>query len=573
MKRKNIIAAGIAAGLAAAAGAAHYKKMIDLGRVGKRVANAAKLTVPVEENYSNGVALTPPMGWASWNFFRNRISEEVIYDIGAAMKKCGLVDAGYIYLNIDDCWQSSMRDEQGRLQADLHTFPSGIKKLREDVNRLGMKLGIYSSNGTFTCEDMPASLGREAIDADTLAEWGIEYFKYDFCHNRPIPQRAPCVEKITVWKKGMAQEAEVTAEQAILKGAARVVEDTKMATGKYVAGLSGNLGSAEFYVNVPEKGEYVLTLCMRKKSSANKYIEILVNGSKKYSTTVPPTIALSKAGRHQIMIGLEAGTNGIKLHNPVASRRDSAALQYTNMGRELVRAAKEYAEKTGEPERKICYSICEWGLNFPWQWGRQAGNLWRTTMDIKPFWASVLGIYEINVKLHGYAGAGGFNDPDMLEVGNGSLTYEENKTHFTLWCMMAAPLILGNDIRAFVSDDGTVDEDNETLKIVTNRDLIAVDQDPLGKQCRRFRTAVVSDILVKPLEGKRIALCFFNKGGEERDMKVNLRSIACQSYAELPITDEYRCFELWDKTEQMVRGDLEATVPPHGVKVYIVESR
>jgi hypothetical protein len=97
--------------------------------------------------------------------------------------------------------------------------------------------------------------------------------------------------------------------------------------------------------------------------------------------------------------------------------------------------------------------------------GKQAGNLWRTTPDIKAFWASVLGIYRINVLLHKHAGPGGWNDPDMLEVGNGNLTFEENKSHFTLWCMMAAPLILGNDVRRFLKEDGTPGKTMRPLKL------------------------------------------------------------------------------------------------------------
>ena len=119
-------------------------------------------------------------------------------------------------------------------------------------------------------------------------------------------------------------------------------------------------------------------------------------------------------------------------------------------------------------EKKILYSICEWGWNKPWKWGGTAGNIWRTTGDIQPNWASVMGIYEFNVRLDKYARPGAFNDPDMLEVGNGNLTFDENKAHFTLWSMMAAPLILGNDVREFIKEDGTVDKDNKILQILTN---------------------------------------------------------------------------------------------------------
>lgn len=138
----------------------------------------------------------------------------------------------------------------------------------------------------------------------------------------------------------------------------------------------------------------------------------------------------------------------------------------------------------------------------------------------------MLGIYERNVRLYAHAGPGGWNDPDMLEVGNGSLTFEENKSHFTLWCMMAAPLILGNDIRKFIKADGTVDEENKTLSILKNREVIAIDQDPLGVQCRRVRKDGLVDILVKPLENRELAVCFFNKGPSEKQVEVSLRALA-----------------------------------------------
>lgn len=575
MKSKLFKTAAITATAAGvtALGLAVKKKKISPNSYAKQAVNATKLTFPVDETYDNGVALTPPMGWSSWNTFRNRIDENLIYEVGQAMQQAGLVEAGYQYVNIDDCWQSSMRDENGRLQGDFVNFPSGIKALSEKINALGMKLGIYTSNGTLTCEDLPASLGYEAIDADTFAEWGVEYFKYDFCHNVPIPSRAPCIEKITVSLPGEAHEKIYYASEAVLTGEAHVVQDDKLDSGEYIGGLSGNTGSAEFQeITVGEDAEYILTLCIRKKSHANKYLEVQVNGDKVYSTIVPPTRAFSASGRHQMRIHLQAGTNSIRIYNPVGSRQDSTAMQYTQMGKELKRATKEYAEKTGQPEKKIVYSICEWGVNLPWRWGKKAGNLWRTTPDIKAFWASIVGIYEVNVKLHKHAGPGSWNDPDMLEVGNGSLTEEENKAHFTLWCMMAAPLILGNDVRRLVRADGTPDTDNKTLQIITNKDLIAIDQDALGMQCRRISTSGVADTLVKPLENGDFAICFFNKGSEARDFEQTINGILCQEYIHMPYTDNYEIVDLWTKETQTVTSAIRASVPGHGVKVFRVRA-
>ncbi len=568
MAKKKLTVLGLAAAAAGVA-AAHSKKKIDVKNIGRMAVNTVKLPVPDVEEYPSDRSLTPPMGWSSWNLFRTKISEDLIYEIARAMKDSGLLDAGYRYVNLDDCWQSSLRDADGKLQGDLESFPSGIKALCEKVNALGLKVGIYSSNGIFTCEDLPASLGNEAVDADTFAEWGIEYFKYDFCHNKGIPQKAPCIEKILI-TDGNGYSFEMLAEEAVLTGAARIVDDKKLGTGKYIDGISAALGTAEFCYNSPADGEYNLTLCVRKKSNAYKYAQIKINDTDTYEATLPPTWAHTKDGRHQIKVMLREGLNIISISNPVASRQVSSAIQYINMGRELQRATKEYAEKNGVEEKPICYSVCEWGLNFPWKWGAKAGNLWRTTMDIKPFWLSILSIYEFNVKLDKYASKGHWNDPDMLEVGNGNLTFEENKSHFTLWCMMAAPLILGNDIRDFVTEDGKPDYDNEIYKIVTNKELIAIDQDPLGVQCRRISSGL-TDVLVKPLEGGEIAVCVFNKSIDKVCTSVDIRDIASREEFSIDVADLYLCKEIWEETEYETDSKLYFEIPSHGVKVFRVK--
>ena len=127
--------------------------------------------------YDGGAGETPLMGWSSWNTFRNNIDRDLIVDTARAMKETGLYDAGYRYVNLDDNWHSSMRDADGNWQGDLVRFPDGIPALISELNGMGFKVGLYSSNGTLTCEDLPASLGRERDDARTLAEWGAEYFK------------------------------------------------------------------------------------------------------------------------------------------------------------------------------------------------------------------------------------------------------------------------------------------------------------------------------------------------------------------------------------------------------------
>lgn len=519
-----------------------------------------------DEMYNNGAALTPPMGWSSWNIFRHNINENVILDIAKAVKESGLAEAGYVYINLDDCWQSSLRDENGRMQGDFSTFPHGIKWLVDQINELGLKVGIYSSNGTLTCEDLPASLYNEQIDAETFAEWGIEYFKYDYCHHILIPTDAPYIDSISIIGKDMENELVFKAKDATLKGEAKVVNEEDGNT--YVKGLCSGLGTIEFNnIVVPDDGEYVFTLIMRKNTCKGQFCVVTVNGTDKYDFLISEQKAFSREGRRQIKINLKAGVNTISITNPVASPMDSAAMQYEKMGKELVKATKKYAQENNCEEKKILYSICEWGWNKPWKWGGKAGNIWRTTPDIRPVWGSVLGIYEVNVKLDKYACPGAFNDPDMLEVGNGKLTYEENKSHFTLWSMMAAPLILGNDIRNFIKEDGTVDKDNKVLQILTNKDVIAVNQDKLGIQCKRIK-AGLKDILVKPLENNEVAVCFFNKTNSNTLMTCDMADIHNVVEVTLPKADSYTCKELWYKTEEIITDKISATVAPHGVKIF-----
>ncbi len=568
----KIISAAVLAGTAAAAGYIAKKKNPDFCPECDIRKAVAKLGVHIKttEKYDNGVALTPPMGWSSWNSFRTEITEEKILQIAEAMKKSGLLDAGYKFVNLDDCWHSSIRDKDGKLQGDLATFPRGIKPLVEDLNKMGFKAGIYSSNGTLTCEDLPASLGHERIDAETFAEWGIEYFKYDFCHNKPITSKAPLIDKVIITDKNGGSEQVLEAENGELYGTARIIKDKN---GSYVANLDSNMGSVRFsFVNIAEDGEYTLTIVVKKASDAYKYAVVTVNDRDSYPVDIPPTKAWTRTGRCQISVKLNKGDNTIEIKNPIGSKMDSAATQYINMGKELKRATKLYAEKNNVPEKPIVYSICEWGKNKPWKWGAQAGNLWRTTLDIRPMWSSILGIYEINVKLADYSGIGGWNDPDMLEVGNGNLTIEENKAHFTLWCMLSAPLILGNDIRKFIDVDGNVDYNNKILQIVTNRELIAVDQDKKGVQCRRMKTNAISDILVKPLDKGEVAICFFNKSNSEKDMSVSLKEVANLSYVELSDVGAYQYTDLWSKEIDVTSGAINARVAPHGVRVFRVKS-
>ncbi len=135
------------------------------------------------ENKGNndGLALTPPMGWNSWNSVGENISEEVVREVADVMVESGLRDAGFTYVVIDDYWHGGRDSVTGKLYPDPKKFPSGIKAMADYVHSRGLKFGIYSDAGTQTCGEMPGSYGHEAEDAATFAEWGVDYLKYDYC--------------------------------------------------------------------------------------------------------------------------------------------------------------------------------------------------------------------------------------------------------------------------------------------------------------------------------------------------------------------------------------------------------
>ena len=125
---------------------------------------------------------TPPMGWNSWNTFGSQISDSLIRETALAMKEQGYLDAGYRYIVIDDCWSLRERDSEGRIVPDPAKFPNGMKDLADYVHSLGFKFGMYSCAGVQTCAGYPSSFDHEYVDAQTFADWGVDYLKYDFCN-------------------------------------------------------------------------------------------------------------------------------------------------------------------------------------------------------------------------------------------------------------------------------------------------------------------------------------------------------------------------------------------------------
>ena len=320
-----------------------------------------------------GLALTPQMGWNSWNKFGTGINEQMVKEMADALISTGLKDAGYNHILLDDGWMDMERDAQGNLVPHPEKFPNGIKVVADYVHSKGLKFGLYNCAGSKTCAGYPGSRGHEYQDALKYAEWGVDYLKYG---------------------KLNAEEAYTTMRDAI-----------------YAAG------------------------------------------------------------------------------------------------------------------RPILLSICEWGTDAPWKWAQSVGHSWRTTGDIYNCFSCKHdhgGYYSwgaLNIlnmrnqdELRKAAGPDHWNDMDMLEVGNGGLTLDEERTHFALWAILNSPLLLGNDLRNMSP---------QTLDILTNKEIIAINQDSLGIQGFKYKKEGTVEIWVKPMVNNEWAICFFNRSQQPTEFTFN----------------------------------------------------
>ncbi|KAA2252229.1 alpha-galactosidase [Solihabitans fulvus] len=232
-------------------------------------------------------------------------------------------------------------------------------------------------------------------------------------------------------------------------------------------------------------------------------------------------------------------------------------LKYDNCNNQGVNAQQRYTamrDALAATNRPILYGLCSWGQDSVWTWGPNVGNSWRSTGDIQPNYNSMLSIFHSNVGLAQYAGPGGWNDPDMLEIGNG-MSATEDRAHFSLWAEMAAPLIAGTNIPAASAT---------TLSILTNSRVIAVDQDPLGKQGTMVSSSGGRDVLAKPLSNGDVSVALFNEGNSATTISTTVNAIGKTGAASYTLTD------LWSGATASTTSAISASVPAHGVVMYRV---
>jgi alpha-galactosidase len=357
----------------------------------------------------NGLAKTPPMGWNSWNLFAGRIDDKTVREMADAMVSSGLREAGYIYLNIDDTWEGD-RDASGVIHSN-NKFPD-MKALADYVHSKGLKFGIYSGPGPYTCAGYEGSYAHEAQDAKTYAEWGVDYLKYDWC------------------------------------------------------------SAGHLYPDSAMRAVY---------------------------------------------------------------QKMADALRATN--------------------RPIVYSLCQYGRENVWEWGAKAGgNLWRTTGDINDTYKRMMEILDTQSAIAKWAGPGHWNDPDMLEVGNGGMTADEYRTHMSLWAIFAAPLLAGNDVRGMTPD---------VRSILLNKDVIAIDQDPLGNEGQLALKRDEVDYWKRSLSGNGVAIAVVNRGNAAVSVKI--------PWKELGVEDTAVFKDVWSGLDVKAPSDSAFTIPPHGVVLLKME--
>jgi len=506
--------------------------------------------------------LPPMMGWSTWNLLHQNISEETVIEVAESIKSNGLLAAGYSYINLDDCWQASTRDENMRLQFDVGLFPSK-NGIVNKLNGLGFKAGIYSSSGNYTCEDMPGSYGFEDLDAKTFVEWGFELLKYDYCHVVDLPtdphfehqgyaNQTPPILYVAISGLGSSGY-----EKVLHSNVAEVTAPAYLKDGA-IYGLHCTRAAAIFELDIPADGQYQLAIGYVKEESPHKrFLLASINGMPDAQIWFPPTSGWNSPARATATVILKAGKNTLMLTNPIRGQREDSMLRYIRMGEALKNAAP--------PNKPIYYSICEHGRTKPWTWAKDVASSWRVSGDISDNWEAVVRNYEIAADLWEYQQPGTYNDPDMLEVGVGNLTDLENQSHFVLWCMLAAPLVLGLDVRTASA---------KTLGLITDPELIAINQDELLLQASRIMIKDGLDLLIKPLTDGRCAVCLFNKSEMTiSNITVPVEMLLTDRRVTLDLSkDIFATDILCGKTRYRLEKTLDIQeILPHGVVLLILD--
>lgn len=518
------------------------------------------------DSFANGKAFEgnkkdrlPAMGWNSWNAFGSGNTEALTKAMADKIIELGLDKLGYEYLVLDDgCYKSERED--GRLANESVKFPSGFKALSDYVHARGLKFGMYNDIGTNLCAGAAVgTCGFEETDAQSYVDWGVDFLKIDNCYylwdnatfSNPENARyvfTPNIKGIEVRSAGGHGEFKkvfkATDGQLVGRGAF-VKDDYVTGIGTFdgtntgtspVGAMSGEL---VFEFDVAAAGEYelVVTYATGRVNGCGEWLQLAVDDKVVFDDLLEATISPEEFRESDVIkINLRTGLNKLRLMNH--RRQENTLCSYAAMLAGLNKA---------KPDHEVLLSLCEWGKTQPQNWGYKVGNSWRILNDITfrvgrdgdagfgawtdPGTPSVTSQYNKAVIMDEFAGLDkGWNDPDMLMVGMNGITTQMSQTHFTMWCMMNSPLMLGLDLRR-------VHKGDELYKIIANKELIALNQDALGLQAKRIYTTAKTvcgggqvsqpdkdyitdcdrvDVLAKPLSDGSLALCFLNLSQEKK---------------------------------------------------------
>lgn len=544
---------------------------------GKR--KGAKMTpdrIPAEgrfDSFGNGEVLfgkkknhLPAMGWNSWNAFGSGNTEALTKAMADKFIELGLKDLGYEYIVLDDgCYKDKRVD--GMLSNEEVKFPSGFKALSDYIHEKGLKFGMYNDIGTNLCAGAEVgTCGHEAEDARSYMDWGVDFLKVDNCYylwdNATFSNAenarytfAPNIRAVRVGKQtvlcnddsiGKTTTESISGEDRLLtikdvcisgeRASAEADHVTGIGTFDGTGPEASPVGprSSELLVKLEAKEDAKVLVSVEyasgKKEGQGEWLQVSVDEEMFYDDFLEPTEAEdSFAWSKEIEISVKKGENTLRLMNH--RRQENTLNSYARLLKEISRI---------KPEHDIIYSACEWGKTQPQNWAYKVCDSWRILNDItfrvgadgdpghgawvEGYTTSVTTQYSKAVIMDEFAGLDkGWNDPDMMMIGMNGLDMIQNRTHMAMWSMMNSPLMLGMDLRR-------VNKGDKIYDIITNRDLISINQDSLGIQAKRVFSSLAKespdkeyirdidrvDILCKPLSGNRFALSFINVSQEDK---------------------------------------------------------
>mgnify|MGYP003291981799 CR=1 FL=1 len=540
----------------------------------------------------------PVMGWNSWNAFGTGNTAALTKLMADRFIELDLDKLGYKYLVLDDGCYCPERVE-GRLSNEPVKFPEGFKSLADYIHAKGLKFGMYNDIGTNLCAGSAVgTCGFEDLDAQSYADWDIDFLKVDNCYylwdnatfsngENAKYSYAPNIKEVILERKDFSLKLNAVKDGVLLGLRAEKNSDYVTKIGTFDGTNTGTspvgprYGELSFTVNAPAEGEYALKLVYAsgKEEGTGQWLQVAVGSGKEeklyFDALLPETKNTADfVESEEIKINLKKGDNLLRLMNH--RRQENVLTAY---------GAMFYGLKKAKPDNDIVLSICEWGKTHPQNWGFKVGDSWRILNDItfcvgsdgnpgkgewgNPGTQSIASQYNKCVVMDEFSGLEkGWNDPDMMVVGMDGITTTMSKTHMTMWCMMNSPLMLGIDLRR-------VQKGDELYNIIANKDAISLNQDRLGIQAKRIWSSLENtapdttyitnndrcDILVKPLENGDFAISFINLSDSKScELSVNVDTILkfvgtkMKNADKIAKTESFRIYDIWSKTETTVCG-------------------